>query len=62
MIYMFLIYTLGARDFCSAVSDFCRVFIASPLVASAYGRRWVGLRPTPKIPAAREKTLGTQGT
>ena len=31
------------------------------LVASAYGRRCVGLRPTPKIPAAREKTSGTQG-
>ena len=29
---------------------------------SAYGRRCVGLRPTPKIPAAREKTSGTQGT
>ena len=28
---------------------------ASPLVASAYGRRRVGLRPSPKIPAAREK-------
>ena len=32
-------------------------------VASAYGRRCVGLRPTPKISSAREKTLtpGTQG-
>ena len=39
--------TLGARDFSSAVS--------SPLVASAYGRRCVGLRPTPKIPTVREK-------
>ena len=29
---------------------------------SAYGRRCVGLRPTSKIPAAREKTSGTQGT
>ena len=50
--------TLGARDFSSAVSGFCQVFIvtrASPLVASAYGRRRVGLRPTPKLPAAREK-------
>ena len=28
---------------------------ASPLVASAYGSRCVGLRPAPKIPAAREK-------
>ena len=30
---------------------------ASPLVAPAYGRRCVGLRPTPKIPAPREKNL-----
>ena len=28
-----------------------------PLVASAYDRSCVGLRPTPKIPAAREKNL-----
>ena len=34
------------------------VFLASsPLVASAYGERCVVLRPTPKIPAAREKPL-----
>ena len=31
-------------------------------MASAYGRRCVGVRPTPKIPAARaRKTSGTQG-
>ena len=60
--------TLGARDFSSAVSaqrstrtvkstaPRQRFFLgASPLVPSAYGRRGVGLRPTPKIPAAREK-------
>ena len=41
--------TLGARDFSSAVSGFCQVFIVT--------RRCVGLRPTPKIPAAREKNL-----
>ena len=41
--------TLGARDFSSAVSCF-----------AAHG---FGLRPTPKIPAAREKNLWyTQGT
>ena len=34
---------------------------ASPLVASAYGRRCVGLRPTPQIPAAREKNLWHPG-
>ena len=34
---------------------------ASPLVALAYGRRCVGLRPTPKIPAAREKNLWSPG-
>ena len=50
--------TLGVRDFSSAVSGFCQVFIvAPPLVASGYGQRYVGLRPTPKIPAAREKNL-----
>ena len=27
--------TLGARDFCSAVSGFCQVFIANPREASA---------------------------
>ena len=32
-----------------------------PLVASAYGRRCVGLRSTPKIPAAREKYLWYPG-
>ena len=31
------------------------------LAASAYGRRCVGLRPTPKIPAAREKNLCSPG-
>ena len=34
----------------------------SPLVAPAYGRRCVGLRPTPKIPAHARKTSGTQRT
>ena len=55
---------LGARDFSSAVSGFCHVFIvtrASPFVASAYGRRCVGLQPTPEIPAAREKNLWYPG-
>ena len=56
------IHTLGARDFSSTVSGFCEVFIAaSPLVASAYGQRRVGLRPTPKIPTAREKNLWYPG-
>ena len=32
------------------------------LAASAYGRRCVGLRPTPKFPTAGEKTSGTQGS
>ena len=40
--------TLGARDFSSTVSGFCQVFI-------------VTLRPTPKIPAAREKNLWYPG-
>ena len=37
--------TLGARDFSSAVSGF----------------RGFGLRPTPKIPAVREKSLWYPG-
>ena len=45
--------TLGARDFSSAVSGFCQVFIVT--------RRCVGLRPTPKIPAARGKNLWYSG-
>ena len=32
-----------------------------PLVALAYSRSCVGLRPTPKIPAAREKNLWYPG-
>ena len=62
-----IVATLGARDFSSAVSGFCQVFIvflaALPLVASAYGRRCVGLRPTTKkFPPHARKTSGTQGT
>ena len=38
--------TLGARDVSSAVSDFCQV---------------VGLRPTTKIPTAREENLWYPG-
>ena len=62
--------TLDASDFSSAVSGFCQVFIVtrakniSPSFAagaSAYGRRCVGLRPTPKIPAVREKNLWYPG-
>ena len=58
--------TLGARDFSSAVSGFCQVLIVTRtksvfLAASAYGRRCVGLPPTPKIPAAREKNLWYPG-
>ena len=49
--------TLGARDFSSAVSGFCQVF----LVTCAYGQRCVGLRPTPKIPAVRGKNLWYPG-
>ena len=35
--------------------------MASPLMNSAYSRRCVGLQPTPKIPAAREKNLWYPG-
>ena len=50
-LWAFFNSTLGARDFSSVVSGFCQV----------YGRRGVGLRPTPKIPAAREKKLWYPG-
>ena len=55
-------YTMGARDFSSAVSGFCQVFIVTR-AAPGFGlrRRRVGLRPTPKIPAAREKNLWYPG-
>ena len=45
--------TLGARDFSSAVSGFCQVFIA-PLVASTFGQYR-------KFPPHARKTSGTQG-
>ena len=52
--------TLGAREFSSAVSGFCQVFIvtrifltASPLVASAFGQHR-------KFPPHARKTSGTQ--
>ena len=35
---------------------------ASPPVALAYGRRCVGLQPTPKIPPQARKTSGTHGS
>ena len=46
-------HTLGARYFFSAVSAFCQVFI----VTRGFGRRCVGLWPTPKISTACEKNL-----
>ena len=48
--------TLGARDFSSAVSGFCQVCIVTRR-PTHLRPRCVGLRPTPKIPAAREKNL-----
>ena len=51
--------TLGARDFSSAVSGFCQVFIVTR--AKSFAARGFGLRPTPKIPAAREKNLWYPG-
>ena len=48
-------HTLGARDFSSAVPGFCQVFIATRAA------RGFGLRPTLKIPAAREKNLWYPG-
>ena len=43
-------FTLGARDFSSAVSGFCQVFIVT-----------LGLWQAPKLPAAREKNLWYPG-
>ena len=54
---MVIMITLGAGDFSRAVSGFCQVFI----VTRAYGQRCVGLRPTPKIAATREKNLWYPG-
>ena len=60
--------TLGARDFSSAVSGLCQVFIVTRaksevfLAALAYGRRCVDLRPTPKISGARELFICASGT
>ena len=61
--------TLGARDFSSAVSSFCRVFIVTRAKSSLRARdfcrgfaaRGFGLRPTPKILASREKNLWYEG-
>ena len=50
--------TLGDRDFFSAVSSFCHVFMvtrASPLVASAFGQHR-------KFPPHARTTSGTQGS
>ena len=47
--------TLGARDFSSAVSGFCQVFIVTRVT------RGFGQRPTLKIPAADEKKLWYPG-
>ena len=49
-------FTLGARDFSSAVSGFCQVFIVTRAKRSC-----VGLRPTPKFPPYAKKASGTQG-
>ena len=50
--------TLGARDFSSAVSGFCQVFI---VIRAKRFSRGFGLRPTSKIPAASEKNLWYPG-
>ena len=61
--------TLGARDFSSAVSGFCQVFIMTRAFFSQLRRSW--LRPTAedvsafgrhrKFPPDERKTSGTQG-
>ena len=49
--------TLGSRDFSSAVSGFCQIFI----VTRGFAARSFGPRPSPKIPAVREKNLWYPG-
>ena len=49
--------TLGARDFASAVSGFCQVFIV--IRAKSFAARGVGQHP--KFPPHARKTSGTQG-
>ena len=55
--------TLGARDFSSAVSGFCQVFIEVFLAASAYGRRPTNTensrrtREKPLVPMGRLQSL-----
>ena len=51
--------TLGARDFSSAVSAFCQVFVVTR--AKSFFSRGFGLRPTPKLHAAREKNFWYPG-
>ena len=74
-IYYLTMYfdTPGTRDFQCGLSGLGQVFlvtrakiiflVASPLVTSAFGRRSVPLRPTPKHKAVRKmKTSSTQGS
>ena len=56
MIYYIFSPTLGARDFSSAVSGFCQVFIVAEDV-SAFGQH-----AHRKFPPHARKTSGTQGT
>ena len=54
--------TLGARDFSSAVSGFCQVFlVVSPPVASAYAEDVSAFGQHRKFPPHARKTSGTQG-
>ena len=49
--------TLGARDFCCAVSDFCQVCIGDPLVFSVgFAARGFGLRPKMCRPLANTES------
>ena len=61
-----IVATLGGRDFSSAVSGFCQVFIvflaALPLVASATAEDMSAFGQQRKFPPHARKTSGTQGT
>ena len=53
---------MGFEPLTSWVPETVLSAVSVRFVASAYRRRCVGLRPTPKIPAACEKNLWYQGT
>ena len=56
------IITLGSRDFSSAVSGFCQVFIVTRAFFSRLRRSWFRPSANRKFPPHARKTSGTQGS